>query len=90
MPEVVVRKATIGNELGLHVRAAAMVVRTVGSFSSRVELVCGDSRADAGSVLDLLTLSAVKGTPVEIRAEGPDAQGAADALESLIARNFAE
>ena len=80
----------IGNELGLHVRAAAMVVRTVGEFSAQVELICGESRADAGSVLDLLTLAAVKGTPVEIRAEGPDAHAAADALESLIARNFAE
>ncbi len=86
----IVRKSRIGNELGLQVRAAAMVVRTVSGYASDVKLVCGDSTADARSVLDLLTLAAVKGTPVEIRAEGPDALAAADALEALIARNFAE
>ena len=90
MSEVVVRKVTIGNELGLHVRAAAMVVRPVSGFQSDITLVCGDTEADCRSVLDLLTLSAVKGTPLEIRADGPDADAAAAALESLIARNFAE
>jgi phosphocarrier protein HPr len=80
----------ITNELGLHFRAAAMVVRTVGEFSSRVTLSNGQTVADASSVLDLLTLAASCGTTLQVDAEGDDADAAVAALGALIARNFAE
>ena len=80
----------IGNQLGLHVRAAAMVVRTMTPFKSRISIRAGDSVADATSVLDLLTLSASKGTRVVVEAEGDDAEAAVAMLGDLIARNFAE
>ena len=81
---------TIGNELGLHARAAAMVVRTVSRFTSEVRLARGSTVADARSVLELLTLAAVKGCRVEVTARGPDAAEALAALERLVARDFAE
>jgi phosphotransferase system HPr (HPr) family protein len=81
---------TVGNQLGLHVRAAAMVVRTMTPFSSRVSIRAGGSVADARSVLDLLTLSASKGTKIVVEAEGEDADKAVEVLGDLIARNFAE
>jgi phosphotransferase system HPr (HPr) family protein len=80
----------VGNQLGLHVRAAAMVVRTMSPFSSKVTIRAGDSEADARSVLDLLTLSASKGTRIVVEAEGDDAEDAVATLGDLIARNFAE
>jgi phosphotransferase system HPr (HPr) family protein len=80
----------VGNQLGLHVRAAAMVVRTMSPFSSKVTIRAGDSEADARSVLDLLTLSASKGTRIVVEAEGDDAEAAVATLGDLIARNFAE
>ncbi|HEY2773940.1 MAG TPA: HPr family phosphocarrier protein [Candidatus Binatia bacterium] len=80
----------VGNQLGLHVRAAAMVVRTMTPFSSRVSIRAGSSAADARSVLDLLTLSASKGTRIVVEAEGDDAEQAVAVLGDLIARNFAE
>jgi phosphotransferase system HPr (HPr) family protein len=80
----------VGNQLGLHVRAAAMVVRTMSPFSSKVTIRAGDSEADARSVLDLLTLSASKGTKIVVEAEGDDAEDAVATLGDLIARNFAE
>lgn len=81
---------TVGNQLGLHVRAAAMVVRTMTPFSSKVSIRAGASVADARSVLDLLTLSASKGTKIVVEAEGEDADKAVEVLGDLIARNFAE
>ena len=81
---------TVGNQLGLHVRAAAMVVRTTTPFSSKVSITAGGSTADARSVLDLLTLSASKGTLIVVEAEGDDADVALATLGDLIARNFAE
>ena len=81
---------TIGNELGLHVRAAAMIVRTVGRFTGSVAISAGAVTADARSVLELLTLAASKGTVVTVTAGGEDAAAAVEALGELIARNFAE
>jgi len=80
----------VSNQLGLHVRAAAMVVRTMTPFASKVSIRAGSSVADARSVLDLLTLSASKGTRIIVEAEGDDAEAAVATLGDLIARNFAE
>ncbi len=81
---------TISNELGLHFRAAAMVVRTAGAFKSRATISNGSAKASASSVLDLLTLAATRGTTVTISAEGDDAVDAVEALGALINRHFAE
>ena len=81
---------TVTNELGLHFRAAAMVVRTISDFRSEVRIANGDTVADARSVLDLMTLAASRGTALRVTAEGDDADAAVKALGDLIARNFAE
>ena len=81
---------TISNELGLHFRAAAMVVRTVGTFKSRVTIAARGTVADASSVLDIITLNAPRGTQVTVEAQGPDAKKAVDTLGNLIDRHFAE
>lgn len=81
---------TTGNELGLHFRAAALVVRTLEEFSSNVTISTGDATADARSVLDLMTLAAARGTPVVVEAEGDDAEAALAALGRLISEDFGE
>ena len=78
------------NELGLHFRAAAMVVRTLGDFDSQVTISNGQTAADGRSVLDLMTLAATRGTTLDVTAVGGDAEKALAALGALIARNFAE
>jgi phosphocarrier protein HPr len=80
----------ISNELGLHFRAAAIVVRTVSTFRSKVTISTPSTEADASSVLDLLTLAAPRGTAVTVTAEGPDAAEAVATLGRLIDRHFAE
>lgn len=81
---------TIDNELGLHFRAAALVVRTLEPFSSSVTISNGESVADARSVLDLMTLAAARGTPIIVEAEGDDAADAVSALGALIMSQFGE
>jgi phosphocarrier protein HPr len=90
MSSLATAEYVVGNQLGLHVRAAAMVVRTMTPFQSRVTIRTEGGTADARSVLDLLTLSASKGTTIRVEAEGADAEAAVAALGDLIARNFAE
>ena len=45
---------------------------------------------DAKSILSILTLAAGQGTQLQLRASGPDAQRAIQALSDLFARGFAE
>lgn len=88
--KLVVEEFRIENRLGLHMRSAAMVVRVAEGFKSRVTLKNADTVADAGSVLDLLTLAAGMGAVITIEAEGPDAEDAVRVLGDLIRRGFAD
>ena len=88
--KTVEKEFQVTNELGLHFRAAAMLVRTLAEFSSEVIISNGETEADARSVLDLMTLAASRGTTLRIKAAGEDADKTVEAIGSLIARNFAE
>jgi phosphocarrier protein HPr len=81
---------TIGNELGLHFRAAALLVRALEPFSAAVTISSDDGKADARSVLDLITLAASRGTSVVVEAEGSDAEAAVAAVGALIRSGFDE
>jgi phosphotransferase system HPr (HPr) family protein len=81
---------TVVNELGLHTRAASILVRTAKRFKSKIFVSNGEARAEATGILDILTLGATRGTRLTIEAEGPDAPKAVAALEALIKRSFAE
>ena len=85
-------RLTITNELGLHARAAAQLVKGIARFESciflkRLDL---DKVVDAKSILAILTLAAVKGTEVEVTAEGTDEFDAMTAITILFANGFGE
>jgi phosphocarrier protein HPr len=78
------------NELGLHARAAAKLVRTAEQFESSVALSKDAQRADAKSIMGLLLLCGTQGSRVTVRAQGPDASEAVRAIGALIASRFGE
>ncbi|MEE8558351.1 MAG: HPr family phosphocarrier protein [Myxococcota bacterium] len=80
----------ISNELGLHLRAAAALVKVAERFESDVALIQGNNKADGKSIIALVTLAASRGTPVRVVAEGPDAEEAVAAVSSLIEAGFGE
>ena len=83
-------ECVISNELGLHLRAAAALVKVAERFESDVALIQGDNKADGKSIIALVTLAASRGTPVRVVAEGPDAKEAVAAVSSLIEDGFGE
>lgn len=85
-------RLTVTNELGLHARAAAQLVKGVCEFQSRVFLkrIDLDKTVDAKSILSILTLAAVKGTEVEIITEGSDESEAMSAINVLFESGFGE
>lgn len=85
-------KLKVINQLGLHARAAAQLVRLAGSFQSNIELKRFDNNvvADAKSILSVLTLAAAKGTELELQIEGKDEKQAAQKIEEIFIDGFGE
>ena len=84
------RQVTILNQLGLHVRPSAEFAGTASKFKSRVSVLKDGQTVNAKSSIDLLTLAAVAGTRLTLRAEGDDADQALDALSKLVDSKFGE
>lgn len=78
------------NTLGLHARAAARFVHLASRFTSQIRVTRGSRTMDGKSILGLLLLSAGRGTVIEISADGPDEQQAAEALAGLVTKGFEE
>lgn len=84
------RIAEIRNTKGLHARAAAKFCKTAGQFDAEIRVLRGENNVSACSIMGLMMLAAAIGTSIEIRASGPDAQRAMDALCTLVANKFDE
>ncbi len=82
----------IENDLGLHARAAAKLVRMSSRFEADIKLSTSNpSRAvDAKSILGILLLAASQGTEIEISADGKDEREAMKALVDLVKGRFGE
>ena len=78
------------NELGLHARAATKLVQLASQFQSEVTVAKEGQSANAKSVMGVLLLCGSRGSSVTVRARGPDAQQAVDAIGRLIADRFGE
>ncbi len=80
----------IVNELGLHARAAAKLVRCASGHRAHVEVEKDGVRADAKSIMGVLLLCCEKGARITVHAKGPDATEAVSRIGALIARRFGE
>ncbi len=82
----------IDNELGLHARAAAKLVKLSSSFESDIRLSRsnGNQHIDGKSILGVLLLAAGRGTELDIFFEGSDEIEAAEAVETLVKGKFGE
>lgn len=85
-------KVKVVNQLGLHARAAAQLVRLASKFKSRIILKRIDNAviADAKSILSVLTLAASKNTHLELEIEGEDEHAALQAIEDIFVKGFGE
>ena len=84
------RELVITNRLGLHARAAAKLVQAVEAYQAEVRLVKNGEKADARSVLSLISLGCAEGARITVEAEGADALPAVLAIQNLVAARFGE
>lgn len=87
---MVERFVEIVNQNGIHARPAAEIVKTAGKFKSHITLAREDLEVNGKSIMGVMMLAAECGSQVQLRAEGPDAQEAVDAIASLITSKFGE
>ena len=81
---------TIRNKLGLHARAAALLVKTANRFVSDILIEKDSLEVNGKSIMGILMLAAAKGSKITLKAEGKDALQAIQTLGKLIENKFGE
>ncbi len=81
---------TIRNKLGLHARAAALLVKTANHFTADVKIEKDGIEVDGKSIMGILMLAASRGTRITLKVEGKDAAQAVETLGQLIENKFGE
>jgi phosphocarrier protein len=82
--------AQIVNQLGLHARPAAQLVRVAAGFACEIRLEKDGMEVNGKSIMGVMMLAAEFGSTVRIRADGPQETEAAAALCALVAEGFGE
>ncbi len=85
-----VRNFVIRNSLGLHARAAAVLVALTSRFSSSIMIRKDSFEIDGKSILGVLSLAAICGTEVAVTIEGKDSELAMEEVARLIESGFGE
>jgi phosphocarrier protein HPr len=87
---MVERMVQVQNANGIHARPAAEIVKCAARFTSQITIGRDGLEVNAKSIMGVMMLAAECGAQVTIRADGPDAQAAIDAIAVLIAGRFGE
>ena len=88
--EAVSKTLEIKNKLGLHARAAALLVQTVNKFDAEVTIAKDGQTVDGRSIMGVLTLAATQGSAIQVEAKGREADAVLAAVEKLIDQKFHE
>jgi multiphosphoryl transfer protein len=79
-----VRRLKVGFEHGIYTRPAALLAGSVRSLAADVRIAAHGREANARSIVALMALGVERGEEVEIRATGPDATLAVQALAAVL------
>jgi phosphocarrier protein len=84
------RTLTIKNKLGLHARAANMMVQVASNFACTITVNKDGIEANAKSIMGLLLLAAGQGAKIVVKATGRDAKEAIEEISKLVEGRFGE
>lgn len=80
----------IRNKLGLHARAARLLVETLGRFEAEVTVAKDGQVVNGRSIMGVMMLAAEQGSHIDVAASGPQAREALDAVRALVDARFNE
>jgi phosphocarrier protein HPr len=84
------RTVEIVNRNGLHARPAAEIVKLSSKFNCDITIVRDDLEVNGKSIMGVMMLAAEYGSNILVRANGPDAEQAVNAIADLVAAKFGE
>ena len=84
------RNLLVQNQMGIHARPAAMIVRAANKYESEIFFEKDDEQVNGKSIMGLMMLAAGKGSTIKVIASGNDAEQALNELEELFATKFDE
>ena len=84
------KEVTVNNQVGLHARPATFFIQKANEFKCSIWVEKDERRVNAKSLLGVLSLGVVKGTTINLIADGVDEKEAVDALVELFNSNFDE
>ena len=79
-----IKEAVVNNKVGLHARPATFFIQKSNDFKGDIWIEKGDRRANAKSLLGVLSLGVLNGETVRISADGVDEKLAVDTLIGLL------
>ena len=88
--DMYIKEAVVNNQVGLHARPATFFIQKANEFKSSIWVEKEERRVNAKSLLGVLSLGIVKGTAINLIADGTDEKEAVEALIELISTNFSE
>lgn len=80
----------IHNPTGLHARPAKIFVNIAKQYQAKIQVFHGAKKANAKSMISLLTLGVESGSQIRVEAEGDDEVAAIDALRQIIEDGLGE
>lgn len=87
---MVSKTVTITNEQGLHMRPAGVLAKEMAVFNSDINIVMGDKKINAKSVMNIIAACIKCGSEIAIEAEGDDAEAAVAKAVELVESGFGE
>ena len=87
---MVYRDIVVQNQVGLHARPATFFIQKANEFRSSIWVEKEERRANATSLLGVLSLGVTGGADIRIIADGQDESEAVEALSNLVISGFAE
>jgi phosphocarrier protein HPr len=87
---MIVREVVIKNSAGLQSKSAAVFIQKASNYKSSIWIVRDERRANAKSLLGVLSLGIGQGTKLAITVEGEDEADAAADLEKYLLSGIGE
>ncbi|MEA3348353.1 MAG: HPr family phosphocarrier protein [Pseudomonadota bacterium] len=84
------KEFTIVNKLGLHARAAAVLVQLAGTFTAEITITKEKLTINCKSIMGVLMLAAAQNSVIVVEVAGEDEEAALEALGNLIKDGFGE
>ncbi len=84
------KSLTVKNDMGIHARPAAMIVRIANRYKADLYVEKDDEVVDGKSIMGLMMLAAGNGSELHFTAEGDDSESVLSDLEALFESGFNE